>query len=399
MQPSGRQRVISPKKPGGVDWVGPVCIVGLLIFGGFFLYSAQVYSGTVNWIKHAVGLGVAAGVYLLTARTDYKKMLHHGHWVYGLSMILLALVLTPLGREVYGCKRWLDLKVVHLQPAELAKIGTLIITCSLLARSRLEVFGNSTGALLKLLGIVGLPMGLVFLQPDLGSALVFPPMILALLYATGVSKRFFMLVIALGVLLLGLVFWDIKAYEIALREKTPARTFLPLKDYQRNRILAFVAPEVVDPKGVHMGWNRRQSLISIGSGGLWGKGWLQGTQAKLGYLPKSIAHNDFIFSVLAEERGFLGGTIVLVLYSILLFNTLRIASMARDRFGFLLAVGISVLFMVHILVNIGMTLGLMPITGIPLPFLSHGLTFLLSCCFLQGIIQSIYRFRRTQSSG
>ena len=177
--------------------------------------------------------------------------------------------------------------------------------------------------------------------------------------------------------------------DIGIYEK---RSILPLKDYQRNRIISFVAPDIVDPKGVGISWNLRQSLIAVGSGGLLGKGFNSGTQAKLGYLPKSVASNDFIFSVIAEERGFVGGVVVLLMYFVIIFDALRIALLSRDRFGMYLAVGISTLFLTHILINIGMTLGLMPITGIPLPFLSYGGSFLLICCFLQGIVQSIYRF-------
>ena len=168
---------------------------------------------------------------------------------------------------------------------------------------------------------------------------------------------------------------------------------MPLHDYQRNRILSFVAPEVIDPQGVGANWNLRQSLIAIGSGGLSGKGYGESAQAKLGYLPASEASNDFIFAVIAEEKGFIGGLIVLGLYGALVFNCLRIAGMARDRFGMLLCVGVAVIFSIHILVNIGMTLGLMPITGIPLPLVSYGGSFVLSCCFLLGLVQSVYRFR------
>jgi rod shape determining protein RodA len=134
-------------------------------------------------------------------------------------------------------------------------------------------------------------------------------------------------------------------------------------------------------------------LIAVGSGGITGKGQGKGTQAKLGYLPQSVATNDFIFSVIAEEYGFTGGIFVLLIYAIMMANGLRIACMARDRFGLLLAVGISILFLIHICVNIGMTLGIMPITGIPLPFISYGGSFMVICFILQGIIQSIYRFK------
>jgi len=171
-------------------------------------------------------------------------------------------------------------------------------------------------------------------------------------------------------------------------------SWLPLKDYQRNRVLAFVMPEKVDPSGIGIAWNSKQSLISVGSGGLTGKGWTEGTQAKLGYLPKNVAHSDFIFSVIAEERGFLGSITVIALFGVVLWNGIRIAGLARDRFGQLLAIGVTVLTGVHVFVNIAMTIGIVPVKGIPLPFISYGGTFVLSCCFLQGLVQSVYRFRR-----
>lgn len=227
-------------------------------------------------------------------------------------------------------------------------------------------------------------------------------MVFALLYVSQLPKSFFATAIALFVFLVTLVGFDIYRYNQFLEKNnlTPTsrlgafedHSLVPLRDYQRNRILSFVAPGKVDPMGI--GWNLSQSLISVGSGGLTGKGWQEGTQAKLGYLPRAVAHNDFIFSVLAEEKGFLGSSFVIALYGLILCNGIRIAGLARDRFGTLLALGVTMIFSVHILVNIGMTIGLMPITGLPLPFLSYGGSFLLSCCLLQGLVQSVYRYRK-----
>jgi rod shape determining protein RodA len=179
---------------------------------------------------------------------------------------------------------------------------------------------------------------------------------------------------------------------ISDRGKYEPHTLVPLHDYQRNRIISFVAPDKIDPMGI--GWNQRQSLISVGSGGLMGKGWTEGTQAQLGYLPRSVAHNDFIFSVIAEEKGFLGSLTVLGLFGIVMFNGIRIAGLARDRLGTVIAIGVTMLFAVHVFVNIAMTIGLVPITGIPLPFISYGGSFVLSCCLLQGLVQSVWRFRK-----
>ena len=162
------------------------------------------------------------------------------------------------------------------------------------------------------------------------------------------------------------------------------------RDNDKNPVVAL--REIAD-SAVDLG-HLNQSLITVGSGGLTGKGWQQGTQAQIGYLPRSIAHNDFIFSVISEELGFVGSITVLGLFGLVLFNGIRIAGLARDRFGTLIALGVTVLFMVHVFVNVAMTIGLVPITGIPLPFISYGGSFVLSCCLLQGLVQSVYRFRK-----
>jgi rod shape determining protein RodA len=227
-------------------------------------------------------------------------------------------------------------------------------------------------------------------------------MVFAMLFASNLSLRFFGGALGVFALIIGVVALDVWRYSNYMEDNHLSLTkdrgayeshgLLPLRDYQRNRVLAFAQPDKVDPTGI--GWNSRQSLISVGSGGLMGKGWTEGTQAKLGYLPPAVAHNDFIFSVIAEEKGFLGSITVVGLFGVVLWNGLRIAGLARDRFGALLALGVTVLMAVHVFVNIAMTIGLVPVKGIPLPFISHGGTFVLSCCLLQGLVQSVYRFRR-----
>jgi rod shape determining protein RodA len=227
-------------------------------------------------------------------------------------------------------------------------------------------------------------------------------MVFSMLYVSRLSTRFFVGALGAFLLLTSIVAWDSYRYVkfmeensysfVSDRGKYQVHSWLPLRDYQRNRIVSFTAPDKIDPMGIS--WNQRQSLISVGSGGLTGKGWTEGTQAQLGYLPRAVAHNDFIFSVIAEEKGFLGSLTVLSLFGIMMLNGIRIAGLARDRFGTLLALGVTVLFAVHVFVNIAMTIGLVPITGIPLPFISYGGSFVLSCCMLQGLVQSVYRFRK-----
>ena len=378
-------------------------MAGLGTFGIAFIYSAQLPVQGHGWLVQMVWLLLGAAVYVTVSLIDYQFWLGVAHWIYAFCLIPLVLVLVPgIGTEVYGSKRWIKLGPVSFQPSDLAIVAVLLITASLLVRSEIGTVKQSLGVLGKLALAVGTPMLLILKQPDLKSAIVLPPMVFSMLYVSRLSGRFFAGALAAFLLLTGLVAWDTWRYmdfmesrgyslqaDRGLYEK---HSWVPLHDYQRNRILSFVDPDKIDPMGI--GWNQRQSLISVGSGGLSGKGWTEGTQARLGYLPRSVAHNDFIFSVIAEEKGFLGSITVLSLFGLLLFNGIRIAGLSRDRFGTLLALGVTVLFMVHVFVNIAMTIGLVPITGIPLPFISYGGTFVLSCCLLQGLVQSVYRFRK-----
>ncbi len=398
------RRLTHPRGEARTDWVGPSCMALLGLVGVIFIYSAQHYSGGGQWAMQLAWLGAGALAYVLVSLFNYKIYLNYAHIFYGVCVLLLIAVISPLGHSRFGSQRWLDFGPVSLQPSEPAKIGTLIMVAGILARSEMGSIRDS----LRTLGLVGaisiVPIILIFLQPDLGSSLVYPPMVFALLYMSNLSRRFFITCFAVFLLLVSVVGLDVWRYQRFLEENNLSalrdqgaydpHSFVPLHDYQRNRILAFVAPEVVDPRGVGVSWNLRQSLIAVGSGGFWGKGHLNSTQAKLGYLPQSVATNDFIFSVIAEEKGFLGGLLVIGLYTLLIGNSLRIAGLARDRFGTLLCVGVAVLLMVHVMVNIGMTIGLMPITGVPLPFISYGGSFVVSCCVLQGMVQSVYRFRK-----
>lgn len=387
---------------GRFDLISLICILLLGVTSIFFIYSAESYTADKHWIMQIVWLMMGLTVYGLLSTINYKIFLEYAHIIYVIGIVMLLLIWSPLGVKVFGAQRWVSFGVIRVQASDPAKVGTLILGAAILARSRITDFRSSLKAILKVIGVFFLPIVLIFLQPDLGSCLVFPPMLFTLLYVSKLSRRFFITTFGVFGLLLGIVAWDVYGYARFIQDNPgikhsglyQERALLPLRDYQRNRILTFVAPNIIDPRGIGDNWNLRQSLISIGTGGLFGKGHNNGTQAKLGYLPSSVAPNDFIFSVLAEETGFMGGFFVILLFSVLVGNGIRIAIMARDRFGMYLAIGISTIFMVHIFINIGMTIGIMPITGIPLPFLSYGGSFILSCCVLQGLIQSIYRFRK-----
>jgi rod shape determining protein RodA len=385
------------------DFLTPIAIAGLGSFGVAFIYSAQLPVQGHSWIMQFFWLLIGAGLYVAVSLIDYQFWLGVAHWIYAACLVPLVLVLVPgIGTSVYGSQRWIRLGPVQFEPSDTAIVAVLLITASLLVRSEIGTVKQSLGALGKLALAVGVPMLLILRQPDLKSAIVLPPMVFSMLYVSRLSGRFFAGALAAFLLITGLVAWDTARYMHfvdsngysyqADRGTYEKHSWLPLHDYQRNRILSFVDPDKIDPMGI--GWNQRQSLISVGSGGLYGKGWTEGTQARLGYLPRAVAHNDFIFSVIAEEKGFLGSITVLSLFGLMLFNGIRIAGLSRDRFGTLLALGVTVLFMVHVFVNIAMTIGLVPITGIPLPFISYGGTFVLSCCLLQGLVQSVYRFRK-----
>ena len=230
-------------------------------------------------------------------------------------------------------------------------------------------------------------------------------MIFSILFVSRLSQRFFIVVFGAFLTVIAIVGTDMYNYQQFLKEhgsnahevqgEYQKQSWLPLHDYQRNRILAFLSPESVDPHGIGVSWNYRQSVQAVGTGGATGRGWTKGDQAQLGYLPRSVAHNDFIFAVVGEESGFVGACFVVGVYLVLLMNNLWLASKAGDRFGLLLIVGVSAIIMMHVFVNIGMTIGVTPITGVPLPFISYGGSFILSCCILQGLVQSVYRHRRS----
>ncbi len=438
------------------DWINPLVLLALAGLGVLFIKSAQAHFTTgiqiPQWEQQLVWLALGAACYLTVSAIDYHLWAKNAWLVYLGTVILLLLLWSPLGEVRSGARRWLGVGSYTIQPSEFAKIGTIIMLAFYLEKANLGSFRDSLATLGKLAIIVGLPMVLIFLQPDLGSSMAVIPTVFALLYVSNLSARFFVTVFSVfvvGLLVLGV---DIKNYENFLQAKmvvdgkissdgyrdflaknhlqpvaglaeyesavnagklsakayndlhhlTSAdvlgqygkRSWLPLKDYQRDRIASFLYPAVVDPEGIGVTWNQRQSQIAVGTGGLTGKGYQEGTQARLGYLPPKVATSDFIMAVFLEETGFIGGLAVLGLYAILLGNTLRIAWLARDRFGQLICVGVAVLFMVHVFVNIGMVQGLMPVKGIPLPLLSYGGSFVLSCCILMGLVQSVYRHCR-----
>jgi rod shape determining protein RodA len=322
----------------------------------------------------AVALGFLAWIILgLLDYTDLRVM----YWIlYGFNVLILVAVLL-FGVELNGSKSWIDLKVFMVQPAELSKV-LLVVTLSkhLDDMERLTSWWDLLTPVLHVLPIVGL----VVLQGDLGTAMVIAAVAVVLVYCAGFPGKKILLAGILGAaLVVGLV---MSHYRWG--------TNFPLKDYQWQRIHVFLYPEA-DP--TDRGYQVMQSKVAIGSGGLLGRGYGQGTQNKLGYLP--YQHTDFIFAVLAEEFGFAGGFTVLMLYGLIFFRIGNVAQQARDRYGALMATGVAALLGAHVLENIGMTLGVTPVTGIPLPFISYGPTALLANLLALGLVQSIAIHRDT----
>jgi rod shape determining protein RodA len=308
-----------------------------------------------------VVLGVVGLVILLSI--DYKVMVDLSVPLYLLACVLLAVVLW-IGAVRGGARSWIGVGPLGFQPAELAKMAAALALARYLAGINARVL--SLGQILAAGVIVALPMGLISLQPDLGTAAMFVPMLAGMLLVGGVRLRVWVVaVVAFGVLAAGV--W----------------TF-GMQEYQRDRVRTFLEP-TSDPLGA--GYQVRQSKIAVGSGQLTGRGYMQGTQSQLRFLP--ARHTDFVFAVLAEEWGFLGVLVTLGLYAIYIVNGARVAIRARDREGILLVVGLLSVTTFHVLYNTAMVVGLVPITGIPLPFLSYGGSFTLLNFAATGLILGV----------
>lgn len=341
----------------------------LIGVGLLFIYSASYRADagmlTAMTRKQIGWAGVGLVLMVLAVRYDYRALAGHAWLLYGGSLVLLVLVLVA-GVKVYGAYRWLNVFGIRVQPSEFAKLGTLIAMAAYLGQPSRNLEDPKTLAVA--LGLCGLPFLLIMQQPDLGTAMTLLPVAFVLLFVAGVPLRYLAVLAGVGLALL------------------PVGWFV-IDDYQRERLLVFLDPGR-DPLGA--GWNKIQSEIAVGSGGLRGKGYLMGTQNILGFLPRTVAPTDFIFSVVAEEAGFLGSLAVLGLYLVVFAGGLRAAWRARDRFGRLLAAGMVSLVFSHVFVNVAMTVGLMPITGLPLPLLSYGGSFMVCTLLGFGLVQSVY---------
>lgn len=378
-----RLRTFEPGNLRRLDWLLLAAVVALAVIGWFTLYSANRSSEVFDYRRQIAYFGAGLALALFVACVDYRKLLWLAPGGYAVVIVLLWLTLS-MGREVKGGARWLDLGVVGMQPSELAKIALLMFYAWYFG-----VLGERVRAWywFALSFLIAAPaMALILRQPDLGTAMCLAPLALSMVFLAGCRWWHIGLVLLLGLAAAPVLWLQMANFDPdADPEATPhSGSVFELKRHQKMRIYSFLNPDY-DPQG--SGWHSRQSMITVGSGGLSGKGFLNSTQTRLKYLPEH--HTDFIFSLYAEERGFLGGVIILGLYGVLLFRGISFARRSLDLQGTLLAAGVVTILGFHIFVNIAITIGLMPVTGIPLPFLSYGGTFYLSTMMGIGLLLSV----------
>ena len=337
-----------------IDFVLLFAAAAIVIYG-LIIISSATHINTPGeerfWYVQRQGIFalVNAVLAILFINFDYRGLSQHGSKLYIFNLVILIAVML-FGHAALGAQRWIQIGPVSLQPSEFSKLIMIICMASILEDRMGKL--NSVQDLIPIVLYVGLPFLLVLKQPDLGTSLVFMAIFFGMVIACGMPWKIFTGIIVFAVMAMPLL-WQF------------------LKDYQKMRIMVFLDPNV-DPLG--SGYHIIQSKIAIGSGMLFGKGLFEGTQSQLNFLPEN--HTDFIFAVVGEELGFVGAVVLLLLYLIVFWRGLTIAKEAGDVFGRLLAVGITSMLAFHVLVNVGMTTGIMPVTGIPLPLMSYGISSL-----------------------
>lgn len=392
-----------------IDWVIVLTALALLVIGVAMVYSAShVPSSPARaslWRSQATWVALGLVVATVAAVIPYRVFETFAHILYGGCVFLLALV-PFIGISEYGAKRWLDFGGFNFQPSEPAKIVTVLMLARYLDRRRVDL--TRPKELLGALAITAVPWFLIVGQPDLGTSLSLPVATFGMLYWAGLPVRIMALFVTPIVSLVTSLWWWLfwpwliglffalrgfrarklilvtaLAINLAVGLATPT-IWNQLKPYQQGRILTFIDPNR-DPSGA--GYQIIQSRIAIGSGGLFGKGYMQGTQKALAFLP--MQHTDFIYSVVGEEFGFVGSVTVLLLLGGLAARGFWVAGRTRNRFAGLLAAGIGTTFLFHTFVNTAMTAGMAPVTGIPLPFISYGGTFMITCLFQVGLLLNV----------
>ena len=351
-------------------------MAALLVIGSLFIYGTgqQIGGEFINyWLRNLLWIGLGSIGFLFFALIDYR-LLAKWSWLMYIAVVLLLVLVLFAGKEINNARSWLEVPILGftIQPAELAKPVTLLFLCWLVSRTGFRI--NRMADLIFFGIILALPFFLITQQPDYGTALVYIPVALVIAFAGGLSWR----LIAGGL--------------VALVILCPLAYNLVLAPHQQERIKTFVTPaeDISDT-----GWNAYQSMLAVGSGGMYGKGFMNGTQHALGYLPQTVAPSDFIYSVIGEETGFIGSAAVICAFMGVLLCCFRGATLAKDKLGSFICLGVATLLFVHVYVNIGMTIGASPIIGIPLPFISYGGSFMICIMACMGLVENVYIRSRT----
>jgi len=382
-QVSVRDRILDRSSPlRQLDWWLMIAVSALVAIGGLLIWSATRENQMAKGLdpqaflkKHVINAVIGLALGTVTALFDYRALRAYAPVVYGASCLGLLIVLSPIGATINGAHSWIVLPAgFQIQPSEFAKLAIVVGMAMLLGEKRDGEDAPRDVDVLQVLALCALPMALIMLQPDFGTTMVFIFVILGVLSVAGAPARWVGGLLLAGVLVGGLVAPHV------------------LKDYQLNRFKVVSNPSI-DPRGV--GYNVRQARIAIGSGGLTGKGLFHGTQTQGRFIPEQ--QTDFVFTVAGEELGLVGAGGIILLLGLVLWRGLRIASLATDPFGRLVAAGVVSWFGFQSFVNIGMTLGIMPVTGLPLPFISYGGSSMFANLMAVGLLQNVHM--RSHESG
>lgn len=396
-----------------IDWSLTMVYIGMTVFGALMIHSVNLKEELPFSWQHLVTGGVGLVVALAIARCNYEILIRWKWIIYGFTNFSLIAV-QIIGTTALGAQRWINIAGFHVQPSEFAKVG-LILTLAAFLESKVKI---GISDLLKTLAIAGVPWALVFLEPNLGTSLIFGSITFGILYWANINPGWLVLLVSpvLSAILYNVYLplwvlctvaiawiawrslpWPWLSAPIALGINIASGNlgkilWQLLQDYQKDRLTGFLNPER-DPLGT--GYHLIQSRIAIGSGQLHGRGLFEGTQTQLSFIPEQ--HTDFIFSAIGEELGFIGCLCVLAAFWFICLRLIVIAQTSKDNFGSLLTIGVVAMLLFQMFVNIGMNIGLAPVTGIPLPLLSYGRSALLSNFIALGLVQSVANRRSKQT--
>lgn len=379
-----------------LDWFSLFCQLLLLTIGVVFIYGTGARLGggfASKWFKQLLWIGGGGFIFITCALIDYRKLGQQSWILYFLELILLVWVIVA-GKNINNAQSWISIGGLTIQPSEFAKPATLLFMAWAISRPG---WRNSIVPPWLIAGIIILPpLILVLMQPDMGTMLVFFPFTFCIAFIKGLRWRWIFLVTFIGLLCAPILFTHLAPHQqarIKVFLDAPATSFIaaatPFVSAERAEQWREAHHTFFKSKKIDT-WNAEQSLLSVGSGGLTGKGFMQGTQYLLGYLPRPVSPTDFIFSVIAEESGFIGSGIVILLLVCVILCSCRTAILAADEMGMCLSLGTAAILATHAFINIAMTIQAAPIIGIPLPFISYGGSFMFTTLSLTGLCQSVH---------